>query len=87
MSVRSKTPKKLFQLILILMKDASAMEDMDGHQKKKYVIHRVRQELELPDIIEDLIADFIDIVIEVEKGKLKINKKEVKKALFNIVCC
>lgn len=79
--------KKLLELVITLMKDASIMEDLDGHQKKKYVIHRVKQELELPDVIEELIAEFIDMIIEVEKGKLKINKKEVKRALFNIICC
>jgi hypothetical protein len=79
--------KKLLELVIGLMTDASNMKGMNGHQKKKYVIIRIKQELELPDAIEELIAEFIDMIIEVEKGKIKINKKEVKKAFLNIICC
>ena len=54
-----------------------------GEQKKKYVLDAVRSFLELPESTEDLIIEFIDIIIKVDKGKLTINPK-IKK---NFLCC
>lgn len=81
------TSKELLNLIVRLMKDASVMKDLVGDQKKRYVINRVKQELELPEIVEELIGEFINLIIKVDKGKLKINEKEIKKAFLSIVCC
>jgi hypothetical protein len=57
---------------------------MSGQLKKKFVLNKLRDELDLPEILEEFIINIIDTLIQVENGKLVFNKK-VQASLFN--CC
>jgi len=57
------------------MKKAGQNKDLSGKDKKAFVLDELRKALELPEDIEDLIISLIDILIDVENGKLVINAK------------
>jgi len=78
--------KKILNIVIDLMIDAHKKDNLiTGEQKKKYVLDAVRSILQYPDDIEDIIIDFIDIIIDVEKGKITINKDI--KTFFNCFIC
>lgn len=62
-------------LLIDLMKKAGHNKELSGKDKKAFVLDEIRKQLELPNDIEDLIISLIDILIEVENGKLVINEK------------
>lgn len=81
-----KTLNKKF-LISELLKFMSIIgnhKNMSGKEKKEWVLVKLREEMELPDIIEDIIIATIDYIILVDKGQIKINPK-IKKNFFK--CC
>jgi hypothetical protein len=73
----------LIECLVDLMKTAGRIKEMNGNQKKIYVLDRLRFQMALDGPIEDLIIGVIDILIDVEKGKLVLNQK-VKDSFF---CC
>ena len=76
---------KVLNTVIEMMKMANEMKELKtGYQKKKYVIDTVRSILHLPDEVEDIIIEFIDIVIDVEKGRIKIN--DIAKKIFIFPC-
>jgi hypothetical protein len=62
-------------VLIDLMKKAGQNKEMSGKDKKALVIDEIRKQLELPHDIEELIISLIDILIEVQNGKLVINEK------------
>ena len=77
---------KLLEKVIQLMLEAQKMDRLKtGEQKKKFVLSAIRSILEYPEPVEDLICDFIDIIIDVDKGKIKINQ-DIKK-IFNCFKC
>jgi len=74
-------------LISELMKFMSIIgnhKNMSGKEKKDWVLLKLREEMDFPDVIEDLIIAIIDYVVLVDKGQIKINPK-IKKNFFK--CC
>ena len=79
---------KVLNTVIEIMKKANELEDLKtGYQKKKYVMETVRRILDLPDEVEDVIIEFIDIVIDVEKGRIKINEKVKRLFIFPCFIC
>lgn len=76
--------KEILKLMIHYMKYVGDIQNMSGILKKKFVLTKLRDELDLPEILEDLLINLIDILIDVENGKLVFNPK-VKTSLFN--CC
>ena len=74
--------KKILTTVVELMLQAQTIDELDGEAKKIFVMKAVREILEYPDNIEDIIIEFIDIIIEVDKGKIKINDN-VKKSILS----
>jgi len=68
-------------VLINLMQKAGQNKDLSGKDKKQFVLDQIRKQLELPNDIEDLIISLIDILIEVENGKLVINPKVKKSCL------
>lgn len=62
-------------ILIDLMKKAGQNKELNGKDKKAFVLFELRKQLELPNDIEDLIISLIDILIQVENGKLIINEK------------
>ena len=62
-------------VLIDLMKKAGQNKELSGKDKKQFVLDEIRKQLELPEDIENLIVSLIDILIEVENGKLVINEK------------
>ena len=60
---------------------------LTGKQKKDWVLLKLKEELNLPEVAEQLIISFIDLLIEVDKGKIKINKEPLKKVKKGFFCC
>ena len=78
--------KKILNIVIDLMIEAHKKDNLNtGEQKKKFVLDAVRSLLDYPEQVEDLIIDFIDIIIDVEKGKITINKDI--KTFFNCFIC
>lgn len=79
---------KVLNTVIEIMKKANDMKNLKtGYEKKKYVMETVRNILNLPDEVEDIIIEFIDIVIDVEKGKIKINEKVKRLFIFPCFIC
>jgi len=68
-------------VLIQLMKKAGQNKDLSGKDKKQFVLDEIRKQLELPEDIEDLIINLIDILIEVENHQLIINPKVKKSCL------
>lgn len=62
-------------------------KNMSGKEKKKWVLLKLKEEMELPEVLEDLILAIIDYVVLVDKGQIKINPeiKNISKRFF--MCC
>lgn len=75
-------------VLVDLMKQAGENKNTTGKQKKEWVIKKMREVLNLPEVVEDLIAELIDLLIDVDKHRIIINPK-VKKHFINItsLCC
>jgi hypothetical protein len=79
---------KVLNTVIEIMRKANELEELKmGYQKKKYVMETVRDILHLPDEVEDVIIEFIDIVIDVEKGRIKINEKVKRLFIFPCFIC
>ena len=75
--------KLIIKILLELMQQAGQIKNMNGQQKKLFVMLKLKDGLELDPILEDFIFDVIDLLIDVDKNEIKINPK-IKK-LF--ICC
>lgn len=78
----------LHTVLDIMMKAQELSELKTGEEKKRWVMITVRDTLQFSDEIEDLIINFIDIIIEVDKGNIKINNniKKVFLSPCNYIC-
>jgi len=88
MRKREKEAKLLINSLIKLMITAEQEQKkgnlINGNHKKQYVMDQMRKILNWEDsIIDEILLLVIDALIEVDKGKLKFNKK-VKKSLL---CC
>lgn len=78
---------KILQKVIELMIEAEKIKKLtSGEQKKKFVLDAIRSILEYPEPVEDLIIEFIDIIIQVEKGKITINPV-IKKSILSCYIC
>jgi len=75
-------------VLVDLMKQAGANKNTTGKQKKEWVIKKMKEVLNLPEVVEELIAELIDLLVDVDGHKIVINPK-VKKHFINItsLCC
>lgn len=64
---------------------AGEMNKLNGYEKKKFVMDSLKQEITLDNEIEDIILNIIDLIIDIDKGKLIINKKVTK--IFSCFNC
>lgn len=55
---------------------------LTGQQKKEYVLLKLRQIMPFDNGTEDLIISMMDLLIEVDKGKLTLNKRVKKSPIF-----
>ena len=69
------------------MKDIEKDKSRTGEEKKKIVIKKAQDALDYEPIVEDIFGAFIDYIILVDKGEIKINPKckNIKK-YFSCVC-
>ena len=77
------TGSEIIQNLLYLMVRAANFDGMSGELKKAFVVREMRAMLNFPEPIEDLIASMIDLLISVDKNKIRINPKA--QSLF--ACC
>jgi len=74
-------------IIDVLIKTMQHIGDfggLTGVQKKALVLQTLEYELELPESVESLIIAIIDVLIQVENGKLTFNKK-ISRSIYS--CC
>lgn len=77
--------KEILKELISLMIEASLMVNMSGEDKKKYVLEELKKHITLNNEIEDFIINTIDILIDVDKGKIIFNKKVRK--IFSCFNC
>ena len=70
------------ELVSLMVQANIELPKAKGKDKKKWVLNKMKEIITLDNYFEDLIIAFIDIIIDVENGKLLINKK-VKTSIFN----
>jgi len=73
----------ILNLLVKSMIDVGKM-DIDGKTKKRLVLNILFEELEMNPVVEELLEHFIDILIQVENGKLVFNTK-LKQGF--LTCC
>jgi len=82
--------ERLFTELVYLMKRAGRIKSLDGEGKKKFVLQEMKRLITFDNYIEDILVLVIDLLIDVENGKLVINK-DVKdnaiKCFDYIKCC
>jgi hypothetical protein len=65
---------RLFIELIHLMKRAGKIKRLDGEGKKKFVLQEMKRLITYDNYIEDILIHIIDLLIDVENGKLTINK-------------
>ncbi len=82
--------ERLFTELVYLMKRAGRIKSLDGEGKKKFVLQEMKRLITFDNYIEDILIIVINLLIDVENGKLVINK-DVKdnaiKCFDYIKCC
>lgn len=80
--------KDLFIELINLMRRASKMKRLSGRQKKDFVLTELRRIIPYDNVVEELLIDIVDLLIQVENGKIVINKK-MKKSCMSMFkgCC
>ena len=66
--------ERLFTELIYLMKRAGKIKSLDGEGKKKFVLQEMKRLITLDNYIEDILIIVIDLLIDVENGRLTINK-------------
>lgn len=80
--------KDLFIELLNLMRRASKMKRLNGKEKKNFVLTELRRIIPYDNAVEEMLIDIVDLLIQVENGKIVINKK-MKKGCMSMFrgCC
>jgi len=65
---------RLFIELIDLMKRAGKIKSLDGEGKKKFVLQEMKRIITYDNYIEDILIHIIDLLIDVENGKLVFNK-------------
>jgi len=75
-------------VLVDLMRQAGENKNTTGKQKKEWVIKKMKEVLNLPDVVEELIAELIDLLVDVDGHKIVINPV-VKKHFISLgkLCC
>lgn len=81
--------KQIFIEMIALMKRASKMKRLSGQEKKHFVMTELARIIPYDNAFEQILLDVIDLLIEVENGKLAINKDVEDKATkcFDFMKC
>ena len=66
--------EEIFKELIQLMKRAGQIKKLDGEGKKRFVLQEMKRLITLDNYIEDILIIVIDLLIDVENGKLTINK-------------
>lgn len=74
--------KKIFAKLFEAMIYAGSLKSMGGEHKKRLVINKMKELIDVDPELEDLFIFLIDKIIKIDRGELKINPK-VKK----LFCC
>lgn len=75
--------KFILDKLIVFMATIANHNKMTGEKKKKWVLKKLKEELNLNEDIENFIIELIDVLIMVDKNKIKINPV-IKKSLL---CC
>lgn len=80
------TPLNILNVCLVAMKKVETFPKLKGEEKKKLVLKAIEIVIEktnLDNSVLNFIPSFIDNIISVEKGELKIKEKITK----SLCCC
>lgn len=73
--------------LIRIMKQIGEYDGLKGSQKKELVIKFIDYELELPEELETLVISLIDILIDVEQGKIIFNANVKNIPSTRMHCC
>ena len=75
-------------VLVDLMQQAGQNKNTTGKEKKEWVLTKLREVMNLPDAVEDLIVELIDLLIDVDKHRIVINPN-VKTHIVSLgkLCC
>ena len=65
---------RLFIELIDLMKTAGKAKNLDGEDKKKFVLQEMKRLITYDNYIEDILIHIINLLIQVENGELVFNK-------------
>ena len=70
---------RIIAQLIMLVKYVEELQGISGEQKKAYVVEHLHDTFDISDELKPLLSEFIDVLISVDKGRLKLVKKKVKK--------
>jgi len=77
--------KYIINNLIRLMRKAEELDELKtGIDKKVYVMNQLKIIMQLDPMIENLILEFVDVLIEVDKHKITFNK-DIKKGCFEFI--
>ncbi len=81
--------KQIFIEMIALMKRASKMKRLSGQEKKHFVMTELARIIPYDNAFEEILLDVINLLIDVENGKLTINKdvKDNSVKCFDFMKC
>lgn len=74
--------KQILAMLTKYMRVVADYSEKSGEQKKEFVINSIKEMIDSPEVLE-LLSFVIDYFIDIEKGRIVINKKAVKR----FMCC
>jgi len=79
--------KQIFIEMIALMKRAGKMKRLSGQEKKHFVMTELARIIPYDNAFEEILIIVIDLLIDVENGKLTINKDVKDNATGSITKC
>jgi hypothetical protein len=74
MNIEPTKPKEIISLLIEVMTNAEKFSNLTGDKKKEYVIDQLSRIAFIEPNVKELIIELIDIIILLDKNKIKISK-------------
>ena len=69
---------RVLSTMIMLIKYVDELKALESEQKKAYVMEHLESTFDISDELKPLLSEFIDVLISVDKGRLKLIKKKTK---------
>lgn len=74
--------ERIVSLLIKFMTRIGNHKNLTGDEKKKWVLLRLKEEMDYDENLENIIMEVIDYIVLVDSGSIKINP-----VIKNNLCC